>query len=405
MAKVKKDAWCVNAYMNLNVHPRGWVKPCCMSTKTFKTDAGSTTLDQQSIKDFWYSRDRQKFGRQLEKGRRLPECNFCWQEEAAGKESKRIRDNKLYQDRDLNFTSMPIVLDLSMGNLCNLKCRICSAMHSTPWLKEDAEIYSPGDVKGYMKKKEYVIASDSFDESNDNVWEDVKQILPHVEKLDFAGGEPFYIKAHWKIVDFLVDNGYSKKQHIHYNTNGSIFPEHKIDTLDQFNIVDIQISSDGTGKQFEYLRHGSPFDLCEQNIDKFLKAQKDSNTTWYIGACLSLSAYNVFDFFETYEHYAAKDMRMYVNTVHDKSGVRILPQEVKDKLIERLQVTESKYNPKDWGKQKEMICNLLRNTEYNEYDWNEFWKQIKIRDDFRKESFSNTFPEYYELLKDYIDVG
>jgi MoaA/NifB/PqqE/SkfB family radical SAM enzyme len=130
LAKVKKDAWCVNAYMNLNVHPRGWVKPCCMSTKTFKTDAGSTTLDQQSIKDFWYSRDRQKFGRQLEKGRRLPECNFCWQEEAAGKESKRIRDNKLYQDRDLNFTSMPIVLDLSMGNLCNLKCRICSAQHT-----------------------------------------------------------------------------------------------------------------------------------------------------------------------------------------------------------------------------------------------------------------------------------
>jgi organic radical activating enzyme len=278
-------------------------------------------------------------------------------------------------------------------------------VHSTPWLKEDAEIYSPDDVKGYMKKKEYVIASDSFDESNDNVWEDVKQILPHVEKLDFAGGEPFYIKAHWKIVDFLVENGYSKKQHIHYNTNGSIFPEHKIDTLNQFNIVDIQISSDGIGKQFEYLRHGSPFELCEQNIDKFLEAQKNSNTTWYIGACLSLSAYNVFDFFETYEHYAAKGMRMYVNTVHDKSGVRILPYEVKDKLIERLQATESKYNPKDWNKQKEMICNLLRNTEYNDYDWNEFWKQIKIRDNFRNESFSNTFPEYYKLLKDYINVG
>ena len=404
MAKRLKDTWCANAYMNLNVHPQGWVKPCCMSTKTFKTDQGNTTLDKQSIKDFWYSRDRQKFARQLEKGRKLPECNFCWQEEAAGKDSKRIRDNKLYGDRELGFTSMPIVLDLSMGNLCNLKCRICSAMHSTPWLKEDAELYSANDTKTYMKQEKYIIASDSFDEKNDYVWEDIKQILPHVEKLDFAGGEPFYIKAHWKIVDYLVENGYSKRQHIHYNTNGSIFPEKHIDKLNQFNIVDIQISSDGVGKKFDYLRHGSPFELCEENIDKFLKAKEESNTTWHIGACLSVSAYNIYDFFETYEHYAAKGMRMYVNTVHDKSGVRIIPPALKEKLIDRIQSTDSKYDARDWNKQKEMICNLLRNTEYNDHDWKSFWTEISIRDKIRNESFEQTFPEYYKLAKEYINV-
>jgi organic radical activating enzyme len=406
MGKVKKDkdTWCANAYMNLSIIPRGAIKPCCMSKKEFVTNNGNKTLDQASIKDFWNSKDRLRFSRELEKGRKVPQCNACWQEEAAGKESKRLRDNKLYKDRNLSFRTLPLVIDLSMGNLCNLKCRICSSTHSTQWLREDAQIYQPDNIKGWMTQPTYQVMKNSFHESNDNVWEDIKDLLPNAEKLDFAGGEPFYIDAHWKIVDFLVENGYCKKQHIHYNTNGSIFPEAHIDKLNQFKTVDIQISSDGVGKQFEYMRHGSPFDVCEETINKFIDAKNNSNTNWMLGACLSLSAYNVYDFFTTYEHYASKGLNMYVNTVHDRSGIRILPDKIKELLIERLEKTESKYNPKDWQKQKEMICNLLRNTIHVKEDWDNFWKEIFLRDKVRNESFEDTFPEYYNLLKDYIRV-
>lgn len=395
---------CVNAYMNLSVHPSGKVKACCMSDKWYYTDIGESNLSQASIKDFWFSKDRQKFAKRLESGEKVPECHACWQEEAAGKDSKRIRDNEKYKNRQLGVDNLPIVLDLSMGNLCNIKCRICSPVHSTPWLREEAELYSPQDIKGYMKQDVYKVALDSFDKNNDYVWKDIKDLLAHAEHFDFAGGEPFYIDAHWKIVDYCVENGYSKDQYIHYNTNGTIFPEKHIHKLDTFKTVDIQISTDGIGKKFDYLRHGSPFEKCEDTIDKFLAVKEKRNTTWYIGACLSISAFNAFDIFETYEHYAAKGLRMYINVVHDHHGVRVLPQEVKKKLIDKIKNTESKYDPIDWEKQKTMICAILQNTNSNEADWINFVKEMNTRDLFRNESFENTFPDYYDILKDYINV-
>ena len=216
---------CVNAYMNLSVHPTGTIKPCCMSDKSLTTDSGHNSLDKASIKDFWFSKDRRAFANALDSGDRIHECRACWQEEDAGKDSKRIRDNKEYEGRLFEFNDLPIVLDLSMGNLCNLKCRICSARHSTPWLREDAEFYSPNDIKGYMKQPAWVIAKDSFDQRNDFVWEDIKDLVAHAEHFDFAGGEPFYIPAHWKMIEHTVNKGYSKRQYLHYNTNGTIFPE------------------------------------------------------------------------------------------------------------------------------------------------------------------------------------
>lgn len=395
---------CVNAYINLSVHPSGCVKACCMSDKEYKTDNGSSTLNQASIKDFWFSKDRKEFINRLHSGEEIPECKACWQEENAGKESKRIRDNQKYANRNLNSESLPVVLDLSMGNLCNIKCRICSPIHSTPWLREEAEIISPQDIKGFMKQDKYQIALDSFDKNNNFVWEDIKDLLKHAEHFDFAGGEPFYIDAHWKIVDYCVEHGYSKNQYIHYNTNGTIFPEKYIDKLNTFKTVDIQISSDGIGKKFNYLRHGSPFEKCEDTINKFLEVQAENKTTWYIGACISVSAFNALDIFETYEHYASKGLRMYINIVHDHHGMRVLPNEVKNKLIDIISNTESMHDPIDWNKQKNMICTLLKNTTYNEKDWTNFVKEMSMRDIFRNESFEKTFPEYYNLLKDYIDV-
>ena len=395
---------CVNAYMNLSVHPTGTVRPCCMSDKFLTTNDGHKSLDKASIKDFWFSTDRKEFAEALDSGERISECRACWQEEDAGKDSKRLRDNREYEGRTFEFNDLPVVLDLSMGNLCNLKCRICSARHSTPWLREDAEVYSPNNIKGFMKQPQWVIAKDSFDQRNDFVWEDIKELVAHAERFDFAGGEPFYIPAHWKMIEHTVDQGYSKNQYLHYNTNGTIFPEKYIDLLDQFQTVDIQISSDGIGKQFDYLRHGSPFELCEENIDKFLAARDSAKTTWYIGACLSVSAFNVFDFFETYEHYASKGLRMYVNTVHDHHGVRIIPPELKEKIIKRIENTESKYDVHDWTRQRNMICNLLRNTEYSKNDWDNFWNEIRQRDKIRNENFEEVFPEYFNVAKEYINV-
>lgn len=399
---MKSDTFCVNPYLNLSIHPKGAVKPCCMSTKEFTTNTGSTTLDKASVNDFWNSNDRKIMITNLDSGNQIPECNFCWDEEKAGKESKRIRDNRTYRDRLLNEDMFPVVVDLSLGNLCNLKCRICSPVHSSPWMKEEAQIFYPETPKIYFDQDRWKTVKNSFSEDNKNLWKDLPELLSKAERLDFAGGEPFYIEKHWDVVKACVDNGWSKNQHIHYNTNATIFPEKYVHLLEEFKIVDIQFSSDGVGKQFEYMRHPANFEVSEQIVDQFINLKSKSNTQWLLGMCISVSAFNVYDFFETFEHYASKGIGMYVNVVHDHHGTRILPESVKHNIIKKLQSKTSKFNQPQWIKERDMICNHLINSKHNEHDWKEFWNEIEMRDRIRKESFQDVFSEYYNILKDTI---
>lgn len=397
-----KNTHCVNPYLNLSVHSAGKLKPCCMSTKFYSTDNGDQVLNQASILEFWNSKDRQQVIDDLNNGIKIPSCDACWREEAAGKESKRIRDNKTYENVDLSDNMLPVVVDISLGNLCNLKCRICNPGHSSPWIIEEANRLYPNNKDVYFSNQLFVDIKESFADDNTLFWNDIVDLLPNAKKIDIAGGEPFYINNQWILVKQLVNNGYSKNQHIHYNTNGTIFPTKHIDDLNTFKIVDIQISSDGVGKKFEYMRHPAAWNEVESNIDKFCKI-RDENPHWMIGVCLSVSAFNVYDFFETFEYYASKNIHIYVNTVHDHRGIRILPAQLKKEIIQKLTNTESKYKKSQWEKEKSMICRLLENTTESTRDWKEFCREIKIRDEIRNESFEETFPEYHEIIKRFIE--
>lgn len=394
-----EHSWCVNPYINVSIHPDGVIKPCCMTNYSYVTDSGSRYLNQENIINFWNSKDRKKFISDLENGIQRKECSSCWQEEVAGKESKRIRDNQIYGNESLDH---PLVMDLSLGNTCNLKCRICSSSHSSLWMLEEAAIDFPNNQKEFLQQPRWKISKESFSEDNTLFWNNIIVLLSHVKKLDFAGGEPFYLNKHWSIVEHCVKTGVSKNQHIHYNTNGTIYPEKYMPLLENFNLADIQISSDGVGKKFEYLRHPAMFDEVESNIDRFINARNNSTTNWRLSACISVSAFNVFYFFETFEHYIQKDIGMYINLVHDHHGMRILPNKLKNKIIEYLNSFRSQFNDQIWQKEKDMICNYLRNTEYEEKEWKNFIDEIRLRDRYRKESYEDTFPEYWNLMKEYV---
>jgi MoaA/NifB/PqqE/SkfB family radical SAM enzyme len=395
-----KNTWCVNPYMNLSVHSVGKIKPCCMSTQYYKTDTGNANLANSSIIEFWNSGDRKKLINDLSNGIKVSGCNSCWKEEDAGKESKRIRDNKSYQEFVTGEDLLPLVVDISIGNLCNLKCRICNPRHSSLWATEESNRLYPNNIKLYFSNEDFSDIKNNFSEDNDYLWKDILPLIKNAVKIDFAGGEPFFIKKQWNLVKDLVDVGSSKNQHIHYNTNGTIFPEEHIEYLNQFKIVDIQVSTDGVGKKFEYMRHPASWESVEENIDKLCKI-RDQNSNWVIGVCISVSAFNVYDFFETYEHYAKKNVLIYINTVHDARGIRILPTELKKEIKQKLSNTVSQYNNKQWEKEKNMICNLL-DTAPSPAEWKTFCEELNTRDAIRNEKFSDTFPEYFEILKRFI---
>ncbi len=104
--------------------------------------------------------------------------------------------------------------------------------------------------------------------------------------------------------------------------------------------------------------------------------------------------------FETFEYYVQKGIGVYINVVHDGSSIGVLPSKVKKKIIEHLRLFESKYDQIRWVRERDMICNYLKNSSYSSIKWLAFRKELEIRDKIRGESFEQTFPEFSAIIKE-----
>jgi hypothetical protein len=80
----------------------------------------------------------------------------------------------------------------------------------------------------------------------------------------------------------------------------------------------------------------------------------------------------------------------------------VLPCELKQSIINRLNASESKYLPQQWNNDRNMVIQYLSNTEFFESDWINFWAELEKRDTIRKESFKEIFPEYFNEIKKYL---
>ena len=76
-------------------------------------------------------------------GERPDGCQSCWQEEDAGKTSKRqnsiYKMNKSLQNWTPNSEPSLKFIDFKLGNVCNLKCRICGSWSSSKWAQEEID--------------------------------------------------------------------------------------------------------------------------------------------------------------------------------------------------------------------------------------------------------------------------
>ena len=91
-----------------------------------------------------------------------------------------------------------------------------------------------------------------------------------MENIDFYGGEPFLLKQLPIILKKAVDTDESSHIRLHFNTNGSIFPDKLIPYFQKFKQIDISVSIVNIKDRFEFER-GGVWDEIESNIELFKK--------------------------------------------------------------------------------------------------------------------------------------
>jgi len=383
--------FCILPWMALYISPEGDTAPCCI----FRDYTMGSTR-KNSIKEIYNNQQNQKLRLDMLQDKPLPQgCSSCIAHEAAGINSNRKHCNKewghLLED-SLARTNLSTgyisniqfrYIDVRLSNICNMKCRTCGPSFSSLWAQEENERlgtnYSP-----------IIEASDNKQDLLDQVYE----LLPTVDKLYFAGGEPLISEEHYLILEKLCELGLANKVSLMYNTNISVLGYKKNSILDvwkKFRSINVAASIDHYKERAEYIRHGTNWENIETNLNIL---SNFDNIYLMINSVASVFTYVTYTEFHSYirDNFPGVQKMTFYPLVEPKYfSTQILPPSLKEIGTERIQPI-----------QLESLAGLIKRTHQQD-TWEElkfrFHNAIELRDKIRGEDFCKTFPELASMYE------
>lgn len=257
--------------MHVAVSPTGMIQPCCRflvseHNEAFANVSSATLLEGQQSPGFQAARESFARG-EFPKG-----CASCAFEEKNGIVSMREK-----AVRDYTQTTKLEFIELFLGNTCNMKCRTCNPLHSSKWEK-DADLISwelksrtQTDVVGILK---------SID-------------LHKIRRLKLLGGEPFYAKSFYDLLDHLEAEASPERIALEINSNASVFPtERVLAQLRRYRRVELGLSIDDIGRRAERLRTGTVWSVVDEHLQHWQR-QISQLSNFEINVHMTISAYNV----------------------------------------------------------------------------------------------------------------
>lgn len=389
---------CMLPWISIETSPIGTARPCCMADEEITDENGvKYELTQTDLTTIYQSKYMQNLRRLFRAGEKPKTCNRCWSEEAAGRASKRIhsrvRLKELYTQVDWENDKPDQLwfVDLKLGNICNLKCRICGSWSSSKWAEEEIK-YMP-ELKNkkdhlaytYLKKGAWPRTSDQF-------WNNLKELLPNIKYFEFTGGEPWLIQEHFELLKYAVKTGDSKHIDIHYNTNATQMPdEFDAEIWREFGRVDIAFSVDNVGDRFEYERYGAKWDFANEVIDYVHYSQSEfPNITTQL--CFTINIQNVYYLDELLAWADTKGFGdIYFNMMHspEHMSVQRMTPAAQELVLNKLKTffwTKPLYHRE--------IDNVIKFIEQGiGGDGTEFLEKMQRTDAYRKQNFKDTHSE------------
>ena len=387
---------CMLPWISIETSPLGNARPCCLAEELITDDAGNAyELKHHTLQEIYDSKYMQQLRQDFRNGEKPKTCQRCWDEEDAGRNSKRIMTKLRLKEyvNEVDYASdtpdQLWFLDLKLGNICNLKCRICGSWSSSKWAIEEMDY-----VKSHTPPKEHIaytwLQQGQWPRQSPLFWENLKQLLPNIRYFEFTGGEPFMIPEHFELLQYAVDTGHAEHIEIHYNTNGTQWPEEHVHLWTHFKHIEIAFSIDNVGARFEYERYLAKWDEVETNIAKFQKL-RDENTNITTQVCLTANIQNVYYLEELCNWVAKQNFNFdFFNMLHDpkyKSIASMTPA-AQELVINKLE--SGTFIPKHKVEIDRIIQFIKNGTGSN---GEKFLIEMQQTDVYRKQWFTDTHPE------------
>jgi MoaA/NifB/PqqE/SkfB family radical SAM enzyme len=393
------EKFCVLPWISLETSPIGTVRPCCLADDEIVNDAGDKfDLNTASFVDIQNSTHMRELRQDFLAGKQPQTCRKCWREERSGRTSKRMhtldRLKHMLPDQEWTTDARPLMfLDLKLGNICNLKCRICGSWSSSTFATEELNFMPSAEKKSSLHYT--MLRAGAWPRENPTFWQEIDQVVDQIQYIEFTGGEPFMIQEHFDMLQGLVDRGHAKNIEIHYNTNGTQYPENAEEIWRHFKLVEIAFSIDDVGTRFEYQRSNAVWTEVEANIARF-KQLRDRHKNIQLQVCCTVNVFNVY-YLETVANWIAEQGFdfVYWNMMHEAFyfSISTLPEPAKQGITEHLsQAQVSAKTQQEFAR----IIEFMNNG--NSLDG--FMLRMKIADLDRKrrQNLAQVEPEFAQLI-------
>lgn len=397
---IPHDKFCVLPWVSLEASPIGTVRPCCLADDELVDDLGNKfsllNADFESIQN---SQAMTQLREEFLAGKRPQTCRKCWNEERAGRKSKRMHtlDRMKHMGISAEWTTAakPLMfLDLKLGNICNLKCRICGSWSSSQFATEELNDMHPDEDK----KKSFpyqMLRAGAWPRENELFWKEIDACLNDIRYIEFTGGEPFMIKEHFAMLQGIVDRGIAHQVEIHYNTNGTHYPAEAEAIWKHFKTVEVAFSIDDVGARFEYQRTNADWAVVLDNLTSFQYLQEQMPNL-RLQCCSTVNVFNVryIDELARWIDLQRFDF-VYWNMMHDSwyFSIATLPDTAKAAITEHLRSADV---PTQYREEFDRIIDFMNRGASTDG----FMTLMKIRDLDRKrnQNLRHVAPELADIL-------
>lgn len=465
------DTWCVLPWSHVSIKGNGTFRVCCHSaaseSRGLLLDSNKNPLHISTASwDKVINSDTMKTVRKDMLDGKWPEpCIRCKREFDSGMVSRNLYERSTmaniveYEnypsfskakkltnpDGSINHNDFPIsFLDIRFGNLCNLKCVMCSPTDSNQWYDDYKNIWgydyfweSGKKIKLEKTDKGRIAPTENIYEWSDdsNLWQQIEKHIDQFRKIYIVGGEPLLIDAHYDFLQKCVDNGYAKNLTIEYNSNITNIPKRAWNIWEYFKNVIIGVSIDGVGKVNDLIRYPSKWWKIEENLQKFSISK--GNFSVHISATIQIL--NIWHLPEFIEYTLEKNLSrigpwkktpiMSPHPVHRPPylNVNILPDEFKEKLKDHFNNYKDKFKNTDyqrkignsngasWEQKVNHACQILDTySQYMHkisYDEKELikWRSncvfyLDKLDELRNTNWKQTCPELYQAIQSWYNL-
>lgn len=393
---------CLAPYAYLTFDPAKNVSPC-------PALGGSVwNFKKQDFHKIWTNKELTDFRTHMMNNKKHNVCHRCWNEEAVGMDSERTmlwnpakdptgtESKILFTDKTAqqvlkDYNAGPMQIIIKVGNICNLRCRSCNSADSIT-LAVEGQYYADN----YGLKNNFYIKETETKVFTDNDIDEIISFCGNVRRIEFYGGEPLMDKQLPVLLQKLIEINYADKISLNISTNiTQLFSEHHIELLSKFNHLNLNLSIDGWGPHFTYLRHPAKWSTVYNNFKKFIELTESNRINMSLLPVITVTSMNVYYLPELISNLQREfNLSPFLILAWHPMyySIRNIPEDISAVIADKL----SKFDQFNLG----AIVNAL-NDKGNPKFWDQFKQWTAMVDDYRGESFAETFPEYTSLIRQY----